>query len=87
MKYQSHDEIIYARAFLKQDAEIHKSNGQTPLYKQVGQLVVQHHQRTCWVLASPVANKLYNLLGSGLARGSVEFISQQVANLLANLFV
>jgi hypothetical protein len=68
--------------------------GQTPLCEQVGQLVAQHHQRTCWAPAKPAPNKLYNLLGAGLARaqhhdvasaqqdgqqaGSVEFISQQV---------
>jgi hypothetical protein len=44
------------------------ANGQTPLCEQVGQLVVQHHQRTCWALARPAPNKLYNLLGAGLAR-------------------
>jgi hypothetical protein len=62
------------------------NNGQTPQYEQAGQLVVQHHQRTCWALGKPAPNKLYNLLGADLARaqqvgqqlGSVEFISQQV---------
>jgi hypothetical protein len=38
------------------------SNGQTPLYEQVRQLVVLHHQRTCWALARPASNKFYNLL-------------------------
>jgi hypothetical protein len=40
--------------------------GQTPLYEQVGQL--EQHQQTCWALARPAPNKLYNLLGVGLAR-------------------
>jgi hypothetical protein len=57
------------------------SYGQTPPCEQVGHLVVQHHQRTCWALARPAPNKLCNLLGARLARaqqvgrqvGAVEF--------------
>jgi hypothetical protein len=30
---------------------------QTPLCEQVGQLVVQHHQRICWALVLPEPNK------------------------------
>jgi hypothetical protein len=75
-------------------ARITRPYGHTPLYEQVGQLFVQHHQRTCWALTRPAPNKMYNLLGAGLTRtqhhdiasaqqvgqqvGSVEFISQQV---------
>jgi hypothetical protein len=67
--------------------------GQTPLCEQVGQLVVQHHQRTCWTLARPAPNMWYNLLGAGRARAlhhdiaSGQQVGQQVGNLLANLFV
>jgi hypothetical protein len=32
--------------------------GQTPLYEQVGQLVVQRHQQTCWALVLPAAQHL-----------------------------
>jgi hypothetical protein len=32
-----------------------KHNGQAPLCEQVGQLVVQSHQRTCWALALEIA--------------------------------
>jgi hypothetical protein len=58
-------------------------NGQTPLYEQVGQLVVQRHQRTCWALAKPAPNELYNLLGAGLARAQHLDKSSKLANNLA----
>jgi hypothetical protein len=43
-------------------------NGETPLGEHVGQLVIQHYLRTCQALARPAPNKLYNLLGAGIAR-------------------
>jgi hypothetical protein len=53
--------------------------------------VVQHHQRTCWALAIPAHNKLYDLLGAGIAR--VQQVGQKLAqwsssaNKLYNKFV
>jgi hypothetical protein len=51
-----------------------RAYGQTPLCEQVGQLVLQYHQRTCYVLARQESNKLYNLLGAGLARAHLDML-------------
>jgi hypothetical protein len=54
--------------------------GQTPLYEQLGQLVVQSP-------ANLSGRAWQDLLGAGLASIAQQQVGQQVANLLANLFV